>query len=382
MEQGVQVLPAILIFLCFGFSVGFYVIGRSRTQYRGMGWWSLALALEGAGFLLLSLQGLLTPLFSVIIANTLIVSGLMSVMAGVNAFYGRDKPWLARSLLFLALFAAFLYYFTYMAPSVDARIIIISITLGVMALATAVQLSANTPNVTRSTAYFVLSGFVLFALFYLGRAWSVVQTPVADSAEAARLHEMTLVVFIVLIGWFSFGFVWMALYRTALDMQMLMKIDTLTGAYMRGALFEILSDEMQRAERNDRPLSIVMMDLDHFKRLNDTLGHVMGDEALKKSVETVLSNIRMFDKIGRYGGEEFIIVLPETEGKNAVKVAERLRLAVAEISIGSASRQLPVSASFGVTQLMAGDTREQFIERVDSALYRAKEGGRNRVVEG
>lgn len=382
MEQGVQVLPAILISLCFGFSVGFYVIGRSRTQYRGMGWWSLALALEGAGFLLLSLQGLLTPLFSVIIANTLIVSGLMSVMAGVNAFYGRDKPWLARSLLFLALFAAFLYYFTYMAPSVDARIIIISITLGVMALATAVQLSANTPNVTRSTAYFVLSGFVLFALFYLGRAWSVVQTPVADSAEAARLHEMTLVVFIVLIGWFSFGFVWMALYRTALDMQMLMKIDTLTGAYMRGALFEILSDEMQRAERNDRPLSIVMMDLDHFKRLNDTLGHVMGDEALKKSVETVLSNIRMFDKIGRYGGEEFIIVLPETEGKNAVKVAERLRLAVAEISIGSASRQLPVSASFGVTQLMAGDTREQFIERVDSALYRAKEGGRNRVVEG
>jgi diguanylate cyclase (GGDEF)-like protein len=382
MEQGVQVLPAILISLCFGFSVGFYVIGRSRIQYKGMGWWNLALLLEGAGFLLLSLYGLLAPLFSVILANMLIVSGFMGVMAGVNAFYGREKPRLAISLFILTLFAAFLYYFTYMAPSVDARIIIVSITFGVMALATAVQLSADTPNVTRATAYFVLSGFVLFALFYFMRAWNIMQTPVADSAEVARLHEMTLVVFIVLTGWFSFGFVWMALYRTSMDMQTLMKIDTLTGAYMRRALFDILSDEMQRAERNGRPLSIVMMDLDHFKRLNDTLGHVMGDVALKKSVETVLQNIRIFDKIGRYGGEEFIVVLPETEGKNAMKVAERLRLAVASISIGSGTRQLPVTASFGVTQLMAGDTREGLIERVDSALYRAKEGGRNRVVEG
>ena len=382
MEQDIQTLSAVLIILCFGYAIGFFAISGEQTHYRGMGWWSVALVMEGVGFLLLALQGVIVPLFSVVVAHTLIVAGFMTIMVGINTFYGNLIPYAVRSLLFLGLFGAFLYYFTFITPSVNARAVTVSGALGVMGLATAYHLYQRTLNVMRPVAYFVLSGFLLFALYYLMRAWEFWNSPIADAVHANRLHEMTLIVFIALIGWYSFGFILMTFYRNSMDLYTIMKIDALTGAYLRHALFEILTDEMQRAERNDRPLCVVMMDLDHFKRLNDSLGHVVGDEALRLSVKKLLASIRIFDKIGRYGGEEFIVVLPETERATAIRIAERLRLAVASITVGSGLKERGITASFGVTQFIPGDAPERLVERVDHALYQAKASGRNCVVAG
>jgi len=382
MEQDIQTLSAVLIILCFGYAIGFFAVSSGKTHYRGMGWWSVALVMEGVGFLLLALQGVIVPLLSVVVANTLIVAGFMTIIVGINTFYGNLIPWAVRSLLFLGLFSGFIYYFTFVSPSMNARVVTVSGALGVMALATAYHLYRRTLNVMRPVAYFVLSGFMLFAIYYLMRAWEFWNSPVVDAVRAVRMHETTLIVFIALIGWYSFGFILMTFYRNSMDLYTIMKIDALTGAYLRHALFEILTDEMQRAERNDRPLCVVMMDLDFFKRLNDSLGHVVGDEALRLSVKKVLSSIRIFDKIGRYGGEEFIVVLPETERETAIKVAERLRLAVASITVGSGLKARGVTASFGVTQFIPGDTPERLVERVDHALYQAKASGRNCVVAG
>lgn len=378
MEPDIQTLSTLLILLCIGYAVGFFTIGRSRIQYRGMGWWSAALIAEAAGFALLSQQGQIDPLFSIVTAWTLIVAGMLLVLGGIKAFYGLVN----RGAVFVsgtALFGAFVYYATYAAPDTEARIVGISLVLALLALWTALRLYRSGFNMMRQAGLFVLSGFAAFALYCLFRAWSVLQAPLSD-ALLTELHETTLIAFIALVGWYSFGFVWMVLYRTSLDLRTVMKIDALTGAYMRRAIFEMLSDEMQRAERSRRPLSIVMIDLDHFKKLNDTLGHVMGDEALVKSVKAIHANIRIFDNVGRYGGEEFLVVLPETDRDTAVGVAERLRSAIAELSVGDEKQRLPLSASFGVTQFIDGDTQEELVERADSALYAAKEGGRNRVV--
>jgi diguanylate cyclase (GGDEF)-like protein len=156
-------------------------------------------------------------------------------------------------------------------------------------------------------------------------------------------------------------------------------LDTLTGCRNRRGLDELLDKEIARANRHRRPLSLVLLDIDHFKTINDDLGHETGDEALKRIGELLRSAVRLSDAACRYGGEEFVLILPETQKDEAMRVAERLRAAVEnmEPDLGL-PRQ--VTASLGVAAVPedATDAGDLF-RAVDRALYLAKAGGRNLV---
>ncbi|ABI56870.1 GGDEF domain-containing protein [Alkalilimnicola ehrlichii MLHE-1] len=152
--------------------------------------------------------------------------------------------------------------------------------------------------------------------------------------------------------------------------------DALTGIMNRGEFTRHLTKEIERAARFNRPVAVVMYDLDHFKRVNDTYGHDAGDEVLKTAVAQVNNAIRRVDVHARWGGEEFILLLPETDLAAAVKSAERLRAAIAEHPFKQPER---VTASFGVTTLGPRDRFDVLIKRADDALYLAKHAGRNRV---
>ncbi len=163
----------------------------------------------------------------------------------------------------------------------------------------------------------------------------------------------------------------------------------LTGLYRREAILEILQTEIQRSVRYGRPLTIAMADIDYFKRVNDELGHLAGDTVLRHIAHILKSRLRASDSVGRYGGEEFLIVLPETFERDAIQVAEQLRLAVdSSIFELDKGRQVQVTISFGLTsiQLEPGDpnppTAETLIAAADANLLRAKREGRNRVVSG
>jgi len=160
------------------------------------------------------------------------------------------------------------------------------------------------------------------------------------------------------------------------EIERLATTDALTGITNRGQFSQLLAVEIERARRYGSPLALVMYDLDHFKQVNDTLGHDVGDEVLKTTVRLVDERIRQVDRQGRWGGEEFMILLPETAMDAARETAERLRSAIEAHPFPHEQR---ITASFGVTVLDPGDRLETLVKRADTALYLAKRSGRNRA---
>lgn len=157
--------------------------------------------------------------------------------------------------------------------------------------------------------------------------------------------------------------------------------DPLTGLYNRRYLMEFLECQLARSGRTQEPLSLLMIDIDHFKGVNDTYGHQVGDSVLKSVADVATASLRCYDIATRYGGEEFVLVLPGTELSGATIVAERVREAVQAITFHPPYEALTVMASIGIATLSSTqvDSIEDLLNRADEALYRAKEAGRNRI---
>ncbi len=158
-------------------------------------------------------------------------------------------------------------------------------------------------------------------------------------------------------------------------------IDQLTGLYNRRYMMNQLSLLMQRAAIGSKPLSIILADIDHFKKVNDTYGHEAGDHVLGEFAKRLSANVRPMDIVCRHGGEEFAVIMPETAGDVACVVAERARRAVAAepFEVDGVPVSLSVTVSSGVATLTPEDSVDSLIKRADAALYRAKSAGRNRV---
>lgn len=157
--------------------------------------------------------------------------------------------------------------------------------------------------------------------------------------------------------------------------------DGLTGALNRTAILEVLDKELARGSRERSPVGIVLADLDHFKAVNDTHGHLAGDEVLRQAAHRMLAQLRNYDSLGRYGGEEFLVVLPGCESAGAASQAERLRESIAGTPFRYGAGEVPVTCSLGISWADFPDPSqaEMLVRRADQALYRAKSRGRNRA---
>lgn len=157
--------------------------------------------------------------------------------------------------------------------------------------------------------------------------------------------------------------------------------DRLTGVLNRGAILEHMEQELDRAQREDTPLSLILVDLDNFKTINDTHGHLVGDEVLVEATQRMRSCIRPYDHLGRYGGEEFLIILPNSDEQNSIGEAERIREAVGAKIYQLTHLKVPVTCSQGVTTWTRGSSAniESLLRTADDGMYLAKHGGRNRV---
>ena len=152
--------------------------------------------------------------------------------------------------------------------------------------------------------------------------------------------------------------------------------DHLTGLFNRRRIAELLQSEIERALRYQTKFSVILMDIDHFKAVNDRLGHQAGDEVLMGIADIVRSGVRAADLVGRWGGEEFVIISPETDIGGSYSLAEKIRTRLESADLGEAGHK---TASFGVTAFDDGDDIESLIARADAGLYAAKQGGRNRI---
>jgi two-component system cell cycle response regulator len=157
--------------------------------------------------------------------------------------------------------------------------------------------------------------------------------------------------------------------------------DALTGIYNRGAIIDILQKEMTRHERDHHPVSVIFADLDYFKRTNDVYGHLAGDAVLREVSQRMSAVLRPYDSLGRYGGEELLIILPACNSVGAVEVAERVRTVVAAEPIATDFGAISTSMSIGVAIAEEGQaiSFNELLHRADNAMYQAKESGRNRV---
>ncbi len=222
------------------------------------------------------------------------------------------------------------------------------------------------------------------ALIMLGFYWLEMEL---SNWKFALLDAGLLAVTVAVIAYFAFvrpkdrqiQAIMSALDEARLKAENLSRFDSLTGVLSRRAILEALDEEVERAKRHGHALACLMLDLDHFKTINDTHGHQVGDEALHRVAQVVSGLCRINDHLGRYGGEEFLMILPETRIDGAIRFAERVRLAVSETCQGRQEERITVS--IGVSQWHDDErSSDTLVAEADRALLEAKAAGRNHVV--
>jgi diguanylate cyclase (GGDEF)-like protein len=162
--------------------------------------------------------------------------------------------------------------------------------------------------------------------------------------------------------------------------EQLAQVDELTGTLNRRYIMKALNEELTRTQRSNDPCSVAIVDLDYFKRINDRFGHPVGDEVLRTFSFSIGANIRNIDKLGRYGGEEFLLVLPGAGKEEAAQAVDRLRAIIEDVNWTAISSGVELTMSAGVWQIKPNDSADDVLAKADKALYRAKEAGRNRVI--
>ena len=277
----------------------------------------------------------------------------------------------------LMISIAIMLAFTYIAPEV-----------GMMFLCTLFVVFSfgslrSTPQ--QSAVVWTAMAFGLAALFLL------TDKPISMPHGSYLERFATMSVFILTIGRCMFlgmfsssmrqslyasGFKLREAYRR---IEELAELDELTGSFNRRCIMRMLGDEITRAHRVNVPCSIALIDLDWFKRVNDAYGHPTGDEVLRTFAITMFANIRSIDKFGRYGGEEFLLVLPDTTKDAAARILDRLRAIIADLDWSAFSPGMQVTISAGVATLRQNENSDTFLARADSALYVSKARGRNRI---
>ncbi|MBE1427071.1 diguanylate cyclase (GGDEF)-like protein [Desulfomicrobium macestii] len=194
-----------------------------------------------------------------------------------------------------------------------------------------------------------------------------------DYRLLARVAAGSFAVIALMLAW-----AWQ-LRRHNHELARISRTDALTGLANRMAIMEALDSELQRAHRYGRPLSIAMLDLDHFKMINDGHGHLAGDRVLKQVGNILARMVRTTDTAGRWGGEEFLALFPESDPDHALEASERIRKSMHETDFGSVGR---CTISIGVASYVPGDSADTLLQRADTALYQAKKQGRDRTVRG
>ncbi len=353
------------------------VLNSLRRSYpqsiRGLKQWSLALSILFLAGGLTAGRGFIPDLLSLSLSNFLLFYGLYIAYAGTQLFFGQ-KPHPTVWLALIAAVVLFQAWYTYVAPSYAMRLhsanLIISCLFGSHAWLVSRQ---GTTTFSRRLVFAVM---VTMTLVPLVRLLTASIAPTGDDVLSDSPFQLLYVTsFALSVLLFSIGAVLMATDQLRGELEHLATHDSLTNALNRRRMNEHCQQELDRSKRSGRSLAVLVMDLDHFKAINDTHGHQAGDKVLVDFVAKVQSLLRQPDRLGRFGGEEFVVLLPETGLDDAVAVAERIRQVSAVAGEGPSC-----SVSIGVSEsLSTGDSIEALLARADAAMYRSKANGRNRV---
>lgn len=354
------------------------VVVAMRRSYppsiRGLGAWAAALAMMFLAGVLASRRDALPHLVTINAATALLWFGQYVGLLGSQRFFGQPVRH-ARWVWPIAVALLVQLWFTHVEPDFRARLMLTTVLTAVLSGVHASLIFRRRPlTFARSLAVGVLALLVLVQLLRLATALdNGASGDFFDGEQPLQLLYITA--FSVAILLFSMSMVLMASERLHQELAHLVSHDSLTNAVTRRHLTVACRAELERCRRHGRHLAVLVMDLDHFKQINDTHGHQAGDAVLVRFVATVKGLLRPPDMVGRFGGEEFVAMLPEVTLAEAAAVAERIRSVV---TTSEALYRCTVSIGVALSEQPA-DTVEALVARADAAMYLAKKGGRNRV---
>lgn len=355
-------------------ALGMARFAQRFPSFPGIAWIAVADLLLGIGMLLVATRDHAPEWLTTVFANLFTLGGLMLNAEGLRRYAGGQWPWWSRPYVLFLILLPLSAWFTFVEPDVRVRLLgftaCAALTLGGIAIA----LNAS-PSGRRLR--FVALAFGVFAAWMGGR-WvlTFLQAPMPSFMSAGGVHALTLLTYLVFVLVKDFGILQDSVRRSLDEVALQARTDPLTGLLNRRALTELAQRAMAHAVRHGSPLSVVLIDIDHFKQINDTHGHAAGDAVLVGLARLLSANLRAGDVCARLGGEEFLLLLPGTDRTQAMQVAEKLRLLMASEAEGAGIRW---SSSFGVCSSDGSSDFEGLLQRADEALYRAKAGGRNRV---
>lgn len=366
--------------MSLSFSACLLIYSAYQIDFNGIKQTAYGFLASSCAFLLMGLRGYLPDFLTIVIPNLLFIVSMALIHLGFVYFYKFDDRKVKRfHALILFIVAVLSVYFTYVENSVNARIVLLSFLISIQCLyimRTLLQ-GHNKANLTIAISY------LFFSVFFLVRGLlTLLEDPIYDFMDAGLMHSLSVVVYELLVACTSFGMVWMVSYSVQRELLQQASHDPLTKVLNRRALEDVIGTEHARSLRGNVPLSVIMLDIDHFKRINDRFGHGRGDEILIEVATVLTKNTRPYDSIARFGGEEFIILLPNTTLDKAEVIAENLRKKVAEHDYNfKPSDGINVTASFGATECnLVKEGWLKVLERADKGLYKAKSAGRNNVI--
>lgn len=353
------------------------------ADIEGLHDWAIAVVLMACASGLTSLRGFIPDLASIVLASGLLLFGELFLIFGLLRYTGRKAHWrpAADAVVGLILLVTWL---TYGSHSYQGRLFIMSLAhIGFFSFGAWLAWRVK-PSGFGSR--FLSSAFVLGAGI---AAWRLV-TLSMNVAEADEIFDRSLIqqaylgAFSLGILGLSIGFILIANERLREELEYLATRDPMTGTLNRRAFFARADVEWARSARSKRPLAVIASDIDFFKKVNDTYGHQVGDQVIKDYALRAGHMLRLPDILARFGGEEFVILLPDTGLKEACQVAERIRREVEKKKPAKEKSALPpYTVSLGVAVANAGEgdfsDLEALLAHADAALYKAKQGGRNRV---
>jgi diguanylate cyclase (GGDEF)-like protein len=382
MSLDLRTMMVVIAAMSFLFAGLLELAGLHAGNVRGVRLWALASLCISIG--LSFAIAMLTPSdgWVLVAGATFVGAGAILQFVGIQAFKDEQCDWRIPAVFTLAIFVS-TTWFAVIHPNIEARSITNSLILALANAACASALLIPVKPPLRTAYWFTGAAFAALAVVFVIRAIVIMLSPDNSYGLYANLAINPATFFAASMTQLcvTFGFVLMLNYRLANDLHDLASHDQLTGALNRRGLEEEATRLQARCLRNKVPLAVMLIDVDHFKQINDQYGHLTGDEVLKRLTAVVQMSIRVEDYFARYGGEEFCVLLPAATEQDVMVMAERLRQNYEATLIRAGDETLTSTISIGVADSThTGMVFNFLVATADQAMYRAKETGRNRVV--
>ncbi len=379
-------LPTVLLFA--GLLTAVITVGTGLLAWRDrrayLWHWSVALSLTFVGMLLFGLRGAAPDLLTVVMANVLLLGNLLFTISGYQRLFGQPTPWRAMAVLTLLQLATYAW-FTYVDNDYPVRVLVFNSTLAVLSLASGLLLWQQRRRLGWAVLALPVGAHGLQVGLGLLRIALTVNDPVSGGLSlqaASQAHVIAIMLNSFAAMALAFGFLALHAGHLLEELDQQASTDPLTGLANRRGFEPALQLEWQRHRRLGTPLALLVIDIDHFKQINDTHGHAAGDAALRHLGQVLRQHLRPYDLSARLGGEEFCVVQSGVSPEEARQSAERLRGADLCFGRDALGAPMRMTISVGLAQARADDQDpKQLLARADAALYLAKAEGRDRVVK-